>query len=189
MRRPCSESSMRVARRRALVSSFLALMTHQIAGFRYDGGCASKNAHAFLSGSELTGLRAVEADSILLERVLIRARDVSLVERALTGGLDAFLGSEFGEASDVLGAPDAAGTSRREADRVAVLVEAAPHAVNPTEAHRLVDRLRPCDARLAGAPLVETGEQLVAGLVVFGQPRAEPLRRREEPRFRRHWVT
>ena len=36
----------------------------------------------FPVGSELTGLRAVEADSILLERVLIRARDVSLVERA-----------------------------------------------------------------------------------------------------------
>ncbi len=48
IRRPCCESSIRVASRRALVASLFALMTHQVAGFRYESGCAWKNAHAFL---------------------------------------------------------------------------------------------------------------------------------------------
>ena len=108
------------------------------------------------------------------------------VERALTGRLDASLGDELVEARDVLGAPDAAGPPRREADRVAVLVEAAAHAVDPTEAQRLVDRFRPRDAGLARALLVEAGEELVGGVVVLREPRAELLRRREELRFRRH---
>ena len=62
-----------------------------------------------LVGAELAFLGTVEPDSLLFERVLIRARFVALVERALTGRLDASFGSELVEARDVLGAPDAAG--------------------------------------------------------------------------------
>ena len=71
---------MRVARRRALVSSFFALTTHHVAGLRYDGGCDWKNAHGLLVGAELARLGTVEPDALLLERVLVRARDVALVE-------------------------------------------------------------------------------------------------------------
>jgi hypothetical protein len=44
--RPCAESPMRVASRRACVSAFFALMTHQMAARWYEGACAWKNSHA-----------------------------------------------------------------------------------------------------------------------------------------------
>ena len=64
----------------------LRAQTHHVAGFRYDGGCDWKNAHASLLARNSRVLGAVEADALLLERVLVRTRDVALVERALTGG-------------------------------------------------------------------------------------------------------
>ena len=43
---PGRSRAMSAARRLRLVSSFLALTTHQIAAFRYDGGCRWKKSHA-----------------------------------------------------------------------------------------------------------------------------------------------
>jgi hypothetical protein len=46
MARPRAESSMRAASRRCLVSSFFALITHQLAVRWYQGGWDRKNSHA-----------------------------------------------------------------------------------------------------------------------------------------------
>lgn len=75
---------------------------------------------------------------------------------------------------------DAARAPRREADRVARRPEAAAHAVDPTEAERLIDRLRPGEARLAGADLVQADQQLRRLGVIRGQPGAKGCRRRKK---------
>jgi hypothetical protein len=53
---------------------------------------------------------------------------------------------QLAHATDVHRAPVAALLARREADRVAVVVDAPAHAVDPAEAQRLIDRLGPRDA-------------------------------------------
>jgi hypothetical protein len=80
-------------------------------------------------------------------------------------------------------APDAARLARREADRVAVAVDAAAHAVDPAEAQRLVHRLGPGDARQSTTLLVEADEQLAVVGVVALEPRTEVRRRGEEGRL------
>jgi len=45
-RRPDAHSSISFSKRRRRVSSRFAVVTDEITTFRYDGGCASKNAHA-----------------------------------------------------------------------------------------------------------------------------------------------
>src|SRR5262249_59622368 len=80
-------------------------------------------------------------------------------------------------------APDAADAPRREADRVAVLVDAPPDPVDPADAQRFIDRFGPGDARLPRAFLVEADEQLVGAGMVLHEPRAKVGRRLEELRF------
>jgi hypothetical protein len=63
-------------------------------------------------------------------------------------------------ARDIHRAPDALRLPRREADRVALLVDAAADPVDPPEAQRLVDGFGPGEARLARAPLEESDDQL-----------------------------
>jgi hypothetical protein len=49
MRRSAPESSINRSSRRSRVASRFALTTHQIAAFRYEGGCAEKWRNASLS--------------------------------------------------------------------------------------------------------------------------------------------
>ena len=73
---------MSVASRRALVSSFFALDDPPDRGLAVRRRLRFEERPRLLVGAELARLRAVEPDSLLLERVLVRARDVALVERA-----------------------------------------------------------------------------------------------------------
>jgi hypothetical protein len=53
--RPAADASMSWARRRSRVSSLFAVITHRIAAWRYEGGRASKFAHArFLARKRLS---------------------------------------------------------------------------------------------------------------------------------------
>ena len=76
---------MRVASRRAFVSSFFALDDPPRGRPPVRRWLRLEERPRFLVAAELTRLRVVEADAFLFERVLVRARDVALVERALTG--------------------------------------------------------------------------------------------------------
>src|SRR5207245_4016201 len=86
-------------------------------------------------------------------------------------------------ALDVDRAPDAASAPRREADRVAPVVDAAADPVDPPEAERFVDRLRPGDARAARVALVETNQQLAGAAMIAREPRAKVGRGGEEAGF------
>ena len=65
--------------------------------------------------------------------------------------------------------------ARREADHVPLGVDALAHAVDPPEAQRLVHRLRPRHARLAGCLLEVADPQLLLAVVMLLQPRSEVL--------------
>jgi hypothetical protein len=58
---------------------------------------------------------------------------------------------------------------------VALVVDAIDPAVDPAEAERLVDRLGPGQARLAGVFLPVADVDLVLGLVVLLEPLIERL--------------
>jgi hypothetical protein len=66
--------------------------------------------------------------------------------------------------------------SGREPLDEAVVVDAHPHAVDPADAQRLVDGLRPGQARAAGRLLVIADPQLRRGRVVSVEPVAERFR-------------
>src|SRR6185312_57422 len=118
-----------------------------------------------------------------LERVHARALGRAGLEGANARGHHATLRGEILDARDVHGAPDARGLPRGEADGVGAGPEAAAYPVDPAEAERLVDRLGPGDAGLPGAALVEADEELLLGLVVGREPRAEVGRRGEVGRL------
>src|SRR5690606_10314087 len=85
--------------------------------------------------------------------------------------------------ADVHRAPDPRRLPRREAYRVALLVDALPHPVDPPDAERLVHRLRPGDALPPLALLVESHPQLAGAVVVLGEPGPELRGRGEEARL------
>jgi hypothetical protein len=118
-----------------------------------------------------------------LERVDAGALLVAPLERRQPGGRHPPLLDQLLRAPGVHRAPDAARLARREADRVAVAVDAAAHAVDPAEAQRLVHRLGPGDARQSTTLLVEADEQLAVVGVVGLEPRTEVRRRGEEGRL------
>jgi len=66
------------------------------------------------------------------------------------------LGAEFLDAFDIRSAPDAARLARRETDRIVDLVDPFPLPIDPSEAERFVDRLRPCDTGLTRALFMES---------------------------------
>ena len=101
-------------------------------------------------------------------------------ERQVPGGCDEAFGVEFAEPPCIDRAPDTAGATWGEADAVALGVDAAADTVDPAEAQRLVDGLRPRDAGLARALLEVPDDQLGCRLVVCHQPRPELLGRGEE---------
>ena len=74
---------------------------------------------------------------------------------------------------DVDGAPFGTWESRGESDGVAIIVDAAAHAVNPAVAQSNIERLRVGDARCAGVLLVKSDEEFAFGAVVLGEPGAE----------------
>src|SRR4029453_5978345 len=69
---------------------------------------------------------------------------------------------------------------RREPVHVAVVVDALPDAVDPSEAQRLVHRLGPGDARPARTPLVQPPPQVGRRGVMLVEPGAEGLAVGEE---------
>src|SRR5919197_3600073 len=101
-------------------------------------------------------------------------------ERLQAGGRHAPQRLQLAGALGVHRAPDAALLARREADRVAVAVDRPPYAVDPAEAQRLVDRLRPRHARAPGRLLVEADQQLALRGVMALEPGPELGRCREE---------
>jgi len=94
------------------------------------------------------------------------------------------LGGEGARAADVDRAPDAARAARREADRVALVIQALADTVDPAEAQGCVHRLGPGDARRARAALVEAHQQLRGAAVMPTQPGTKRGRSAEE--FRLH---
>src|SRR5918912_3997436 len=110
---------------------------------------------------------------------LLRAR----LERSQPRRLHASLGDELPRPRDVHCAPGAPRLPRREPDRIRVRAEALADGVDPAVAERLVDRLGPRHARLAGRLLVEADPELARAVVVLGEPRAELGRRSEEDRL------
>src|SRR4051812_23875606 len=96
----------------------------------------------------------------LLVGVDRRAVVAAALERGEARGPHEALVDELPHALDVDRAPVRARLARREADRVRLVAQAAAHAVDPAEAQRLVDRLRPGDAPPRAALLVEADEQL-----------------------------
>ena len=76
-------------------------------------------------------------------------------------------------AFDVYCAPDTARSSRGETNGVADVVNSSTDAVNPTEAQRFIDGLRPIDTRFTGILFVETNEQLRCGVMVSCEPLAK----------------
>jgi len=119
----------------------------------------------------------------LLVRVDRRAIVAARLERRETGGRHAAQVLQLLCALDVDRAPDAASAPRREADRVAPVVDAAADPVDPPEAERFVDRLRPGDARTARVALVETNQQLAGAAMIAREPRAKVGRGGEEAGF------
>src|SRR5687768_8674737 len=105
---------------------------------------------------------------------------VARLEGREAGGRHPPFRDQLAGAGDVDRAPDAAGAPRREADRVALVVDLPADAVDPAEAERLVHRFRPRDARPPAALLVEADEQLAGVVVMLLEPGAEVLRGREE---------
>src|SRR4029453_9074117 len=92
---------------------------------------------------------------------------------------------EFLRALDVHRAPDAPGLPWCEADRVPLGVDRPADAVDPAEAQGLINRLRPGDAGLSRALLVEAHQELAARGVMLLEPRAELGRSGEERRLHR----
>src|SRR6185436_19876331 len=105
---------------------------------------------------------------------------VALLVCAQPGRLHASELDQFRRPLDVDPAPDAALPPRREADGVALVVDALPHAVDPPETQRLVHRLRPRDRRLPRAPFPEPDQQFRLACVVLCEPPAERGRSLEE---------
>jgi hypothetical protein len=81
---------------------------------------------------------------------------------------------------DIDAAPDAAGPARAKADGVTVFVDTPADTVDPAETERLINRLGPGNASLAGALLVVTDQQLIICSVMLRQPLAKPGRRIKE---------
>src|SRR6185503_1376970 len=99
----------------------------------------------------------------------------TFAERLQAGGTHAPLLHEHSDPADVDRAPVARRLPRREPVHVALVVDALANAVDPSEAQRLVDRLRPGDARPARTLLVQAHPQLGRGRVVLVEPGAELL--------------
>src|SRR3954454_7899217 len=93
-----------------------------------------------------------------------------LLERAQPGGLHSSELRQLRDARDVDRAPGARLFSRRETDAVTDVVDAPPHAVDPAEAERLIDRLRPSDGRLPRVLLVKADQELGSRGMVLRQP-------------------
>jgi len=89
------------------------------------------------------------------------------------------------DAGHVHGTPDAPRAARGEPDRVAHLVAALSHAIDPAEAECLVDRLSPAHGRHAGASAPKADKKLTGGHVVLLEPRTELRRGFEEDRVHR----
>ena len=94
----------------------------------------------------------------------------TLLIRAVAGVRDLPFAVQLLEPGDVDAAPGAAGPSRGEPDRVALVIDASPDAVDPTDAERLVDRLGPRQAGPLGAALPVADEQLGLGRRMLGEP-------------------
>ena len=91
--------------------------------------------------------------------------------------------TEFAYALDVDGAPDTPLPAWSETNLIADLVDGFPDPVNPAKAQRLVNRLRPGDARFAGVFLVEAYPQLCFRVVMGRKPLTKIRRSFEELRF------
>ena len=77
---------------------------------------------------------------------------------------------------DVDSAPDGRRLARGEADRIRVLVNAPPDAIDPAKAQGFVHRLRPAHAGAARTHLVKAHQQLRRAVCMALQPLAERLR-------------
>ncbi len=77
---------------------------------------------------------------------------------------------------DVDRAPDRRRLARGKADRIRVLVNAPPDAIDPAKAQGFVHRLRPAHAGAARTHLVKTHQQLLRAGGMALQPIAERLR-------------
>src|SRR5207248_2678648 len=80
---------------------------------------------------------------------------------------------QFRHTGDVDGAPVADRLSRRETDAVTLVIDATSHAVDPSEAECLIDRLGPGDRWFSGILFIETDQELGCRGVVFRKPFAE----------------
>src|SRR6185369_6465944 len=106
-------------------------------------------------------------------------------ERRLAGRSHPAGRPQLGDLGDIDRAPDSPLPVRREADDPAVARDAAPDAVDPADAQRLLDDLGPGHGRLAGRLLPGPDEELVGGPVVRIEPGAQLGRRLEEDRVGR----
>ena len=181
MARPSALQAMSSARRRARVSGRLALMTRQIAVRLYHGGHDSKELPRRLVPLELAHRCCIEDGGVAIlvgvDGALLLA---ATLEGAHAGGMHEPIGEELAHFFRVDGAPNARRFAGREADGVALLVDAPPHAVDPSEAQRDGHGLRPRHALPAGVALVEADEQLALRFVVRLEPRSKVSRVSEE---------
>ena len=143
---------------------------------RYDGGCACQKAQAGRVRLETLLLVVAERGRRPLVRVDRRPLLGPHIERLPSGRPHASLVDQLLGALRVDGTPDASLAAGREALGVTLLVEAVTHPVDPADAQRLVDGLRPGDRRPAGGLAVVADPQLVGLGMVLLEPRAELVR-------------
>ena len=130
-----------------------------------------------LEPGELVSAEVVDRTLVGVDRGLrVRAR----LERTEPRRAHPALGGQSGDLGHVDRAPVAALPAGREPLRVADLVEPLELAVDPADAQRLVDGVRPADGRPAARLLVLAEPQLGGRLVVRVEPVAQLGRRREE---------
>src|SRR6185503_3940614 len=143
---------------------------------------------------ESPGLRArAEAALERARESRVRARDrvgarrllVALLERGATRRAHSSGRLELAYALHVDDAPHRAGLARGEALHVPALVHALAHAVDPSEAERLVQRFPVGDPRLARSLVEEADPELGNVVVVLPEPGAHLARIAEVPRRRR----
>ena len=159
--RPARESSSSFRNRRSRVSSRFALDTQCVMARRYDGGCTCQKAQAAASASKRRCWSSLKRGRRPLVRVDRRSLLGPRFEGLPSGRAHASLVGQLLGTLRVDGTPDASLAAGREALGVTLLVEAVAHPVDPADAQRLVDGLRPRDRRPAGGLAVVADPQLV----------------------------
>src|SRR5688500_6718402 len=150
----------------------LLLGTHHPQAHRplIPGRLGAKERARSRHGLELLLVPGGELGRPLLVGIATRPFLIAVLEDAPAGGPHPPCLLELRDAPDIDEAPVASGPARREADRVAVLVQALADAVDPADAEGLVHGLRPGDAGLARSPLVVPDPQLLRGRGVLFEP-------------------